>query len=212
MANTAKDIIKMIKDEEIEWVDVRFTDPKGKWQHLSMCAGVMGEDELNDGLMFDGSSIEGWKAINESDMILKPDLDAVYLDPFSAAPMLILFCNIVELPPGSFMARSAFHSETRRSFLKSERRRRYIYIGPKQNSSCLTMCALKIAMRGSSFVVDDIECLPTPTNPMIAAIWPPPARNRRIFPRRSGRQRYGYSRRDGRNDARNGIAMRQASP
>ena len=78
MANTAADVLKKIKEEEIEWVDLRFTDPKGKWQHLTMVASVMGEDEWTDGLMFDGSSIEGWKAINESDMILKPDLDAVY--------------------------------------------------------------------------------------------------------------------------------------
>ena len=70
MAKTAADILAMIKENEIEWVDVRFTDPKGKWQHLTMCAGVIGEDELEDGLMFDGSSIEGCKAINESDMIL----------------------------------------------------------------------------------------------------------------------------------------------
>ena len=65
MANDAGKILKAIKDGEIEWVDLRFTDPKGKWQHLSMCAGVIGEDELTDGLMFDGSSIAGWKAINE---------------------------------------------------------------------------------------------------------------------------------------------------
>lgn len=71
------DILKRIKDEEIEWVDLRFTDPKGKWQHLTMCSVVIGEDELTDGLMFDGSSIAGWKAINESDMILKPDLSSV---------------------------------------------------------------------------------------------------------------------------------------
>ena len=66
----ASDIIKRIKEEEIQWVDLRFTDPKGKWQHLTMVADVLGESELEDGLMFDGSSIEGWKAINESDMIL----------------------------------------------------------------------------------------------------------------------------------------------
>src|SRR3546814_9671717 len=96
MANTPKDILKMIEEKEIEWVDVRFTDPKGKWQHLTMVSSVLGEDELTQGLMFDGSSIEGWKAINESDMILKPDLDAVYVDPFSATPMLIIFCDIVE--------------------------------------------------------------------------------------------------------------------
>ena len=92
----AKDILKRIEDEGIEWVDLRFTDPKGKWHHLTMVASILGEDELEDGLMFDGSSIEGWKAINESDMILKPDLDAVYVDPFSATPMLIICCDIVE--------------------------------------------------------------------------------------------------------------------
>ena len=105
MGTSAKDIIKRIKDEEIEWVDVRFTDPKGKWQHLTMCAGVIGEDELEDGLMFDGSSIEGWKAINESDMILKPDLEAVYIDPFSATPMMIIFCDIVEPSTGELYSR-----------------------------------------------------------------------------------------------------------
>ena len=59
MANSASDVLNMIKDQEIEWVDLRFTDPKGKWQHLTMVASLIGEDELTDGLMFDGSSIEG---------------------------------------------------------------------------------------------------------------------------------------------------------
>ena len=99
MANSAGSILKQIKEQEIEWVDLRFTDPKGKWQHLSMCAGIVDEDQLTDGFMFDGSSIAGWKAINESDMILKPDLDAWYLDPFSATPMGILFCDVVD--PGT---------------------------------------------------------------------------------------------------------------
>ena len=76
MATSAKDIIKRIDDEEIDTVDLRFTDPKGKWQHLSMVASALTEDQLEDGLMFDGSSIAGWKAINESDMILRPDLEA----------------------------------------------------------------------------------------------------------------------------------------
>ena len=102
---TAKEILARIKDEEIEWVDLRFTDPKGKWQHLTMVSSVLGEDELEDGLMFDGSSIEGWKAINESDMILKPDLSAVYVDPFSATPMMIICCDIVEPSTGELYAR-----------------------------------------------------------------------------------------------------------
>ena len=92
----AKDVLKLIKDEEIEWVDLRFTDPKGKWQHLTMVASVMGEDELEDGLMFDGSSIEGWKAINESDMILMPDPSTAIIDPFFEETTLDLRCDIVE--------------------------------------------------------------------------------------------------------------------
>ena len=72
---SASKIIKLIKDKEVEYVDLRFTDPKGKLQHLTMDATVVDEDMLEKGVFFDGSSIAGWKAINESDMILKPDLD-----------------------------------------------------------------------------------------------------------------------------------------
>ena len=103
--STAKEVLAQIKEQEIEWVDLRFTDPRGKWQHLTMVSSVLGEDELEDGLMFDGSSIAGWKAINESDMILKPDLSAVYVDPFSATPMMIVFCDIVEPSTGEWYAR-----------------------------------------------------------------------------------------------------------
>ena len=69
-----------------------------------MVSRVLGEDELEDGLMFDGSSIAGWKAINESDMILKPDLERTYVDPFSDS-MLIVFCDIVEPSTGDWYAR-----------------------------------------------------------------------------------------------------------
>src|ERR1044071_6105604 len=92
----AVEILSQIEEGEIDWVDLRFTDPKGKWQHLTMASGAIDEDQLTDGFMFDGSSIAGWKAINESDRILKPDLNRAYLDPFSATPMMILFCNVVE--------------------------------------------------------------------------------------------------------------------
>ena len=116
MATKPKDIIARIKDNDIEWVDLRFTDPKGKWQHLTMCAGVIDEDALEDGLMFDGSSIEGWKAINESDMILMPDLEAVYDDPFSATPMLVIFCDIVEPSTGEGYARDPRTTAKRAEF------------------------------------------------------------------------------------------------
>ena len=67
---SANNVLKTIKDKQIEYVDLRFTDPRGKLQHLTMDATVVDEGMLNDGVFFDGSSIAGWKAINESDMIL----------------------------------------------------------------------------------------------------------------------------------------------
>ena len=71
---SANNVLKTIKDKEIEYVDLRFTDPRGKLQHVTMDAIVVDGDMLAEGIFFDGSSIAGWKAINESDMILKPDL------------------------------------------------------------------------------------------------------------------------------------------
>ena len=68
---SAKDIFKLMKDKEIEFVDLRFTDPRGKLQHLTMDATIVDDEMLEKGVFFDGSSIAGWKAINESDMILK---------------------------------------------------------------------------------------------------------------------------------------------
>jgi glutamine synthetase len=163
MANTAADIIKMIKDDEIEWVDVRFTDPKGKWQHLTMCAGVMGEDELNDGLMFDGSSIEGWKAINESDMILKPDLDAVYVDPFSATPMMILFCDVVEPSTGQLYSRDPRSTAKRaEAYLKSTGIGDTVYVGPEAEFFMFDDVRFENSYSTSYYKIDDIE-LPTNT-------------------------------------------------
>ncbi|WP_295491519.1 type I glutamate--ammonia ligase [Sphingorhabdus sp. EL138] len=161
MGTSAKDIIKRIKDEEIEWVDVRFTDPKGKWQHLTMCAGVIGEDELEDGLMFDGSSIEGWKAINESDMILKPDLDAVYVDPFSATPMMIIFCDIVEPSTGELYSRDPRSTAKRaEAYLKTTGIGDTVYVGPEAEFFMFDDVRFENSYNTSYYKIDDIE-LPT---------------------------------------------------
>ena len=79
---SSKDVLKLMKDKQVEFVDLRFTDPKGKLQHLTMDATIVDADMLNEGVFFDGSSIAGWKAINESDMILKPDTARMFMDPF----------------------------------------------------------------------------------------------------------------------------------
>ncbi|MBK8629194.1 MAG: type I glutamate--ammonia ligase [Sphingomonadales bacterium] len=160
---SAADIISQIKEQEVEWVDLRFTDPKGKWQHLTMCAGVMGEDELTDGLMFDGSSIEGWKAINESDMILKPDLDAVYMDPFSATPMMIICCDIVEPSTGELYSRDPRSTAKRaEAYLKSTGIGDTVYVGPEAEFFMFDDVRFETSYNQSGFKLDDIE-LPTNT-------------------------------------------------
>ena len=93
---SASKVLKFIKDNKIEYVDLRFTDPRGKLQHLTMDNTIVDEQMLNEGVFFDGSSIAGWKAINESDMILKPDLSRQIIDPFTSHTTLILFCDVLD--------------------------------------------------------------------------------------------------------------------
>ena len=88
--------LNLIQTHDIRWVDLRFTDTKGKEQHVSIPAGAVDEDFFADGKMFDGSSISGWKGINESDMILMPDDSTAILDPFTDDPTVIVRCDIVE--------------------------------------------------------------------------------------------------------------------
>ncbi|ALJ14929.1 type I glutamate--ammonia ligase [Sphingopyxis macrogoltabida] len=163
MATKPKDIIARIKENDIEWVDLRFTDPKGKWQHLTMVASVLGEDELEDGLMFDGSSIEGWKAINESDMILMPDLEAVYDDPFSATPMLVIFCDIVEPSTGEGYSRDPRTTAKRaEAYVASTGIGDTVYVGPEAEFFMFDDVRFETGYNKSGFEIDDIE-LPTNT-------------------------------------------------
>jgi len=91
-----KKVMELIKEKSVEYVDLRFTDPRGKWQHTAQHVSTVDEDVFEDGFMFDGSSIAGWKAINESDMVLMPDPTSAVMDPFAAKPSLILFCDVAE--------------------------------------------------------------------------------------------------------------------
>ncbi|MBA3811265.1 MAG: type I glutamate--ammonia ligase [Caulobacteraceae bacterium] len=93
--STPKDIRDQIKEKEVEFVDVRFTDMRGQMQHVTLDVSMVDDDFLTDGTMFDGSSIAGWKAINESDMKLRPDLASAAIDPFYQQPTLALFCDVL---------------------------------------------------------------------------------------------------------------------
>src|SRR5512134_990774 len=94
--SSVRKVLDLIKKEEIQYVDFRFTDPQGQWQHLAHHVSTITEEFLSEGVMFDGSSIAGWKAINESDMTLLPDASTAVVDPFFAQKTLILFCDVLE--------------------------------------------------------------------------------------------------------------------
>ncbi|MBH32225.1 MAG: type I glutamate--ammonia ligase [Gammaproteobacteria bacterium] len=94
------DIMKTIQDNDVKFIDLRFTDPKGKEQHVTVPASVADESFFKNGKMFDGSSIAGWKDINESDMILMPDTDTAVIDPFFSDSTLNVRCDIIEPSTG----------------------------------------------------------------------------------------------------------------
>jgi glutamine synthetase len=93
---TAKDALKIIADNDVKYVDFRFTDPRGKWQHVTTDITTIGDDTFTEGIMFDGSSIAGWKAIHESDMQLMPDPASACIDPFFAETTMVLVCDTLE--------------------------------------------------------------------------------------------------------------------
>ncbi|MBB95916.1 MAG: glutamine synthetase, partial [Rhodobacteraceae bacterium] len=93
-------VLKTIADEDVAYVDIRFTDPRGKLQHVTVMADQVDEDFLEEGFMFDGSSIAGWKSIEASDMKLMPDTESAYIDPFYAEKTLCIHCSVVEPDTG----------------------------------------------------------------------------------------------------------------
>lgn len=93
---SVENVLQMMKDEDVKFVDFRFTDTRGKEQHVSYPAHAIDEDTFSEGVMFDGSSVAGWKGINESDMILMPDATTVVMDPFMDDSTMIVRCDIVE--------------------------------------------------------------------------------------------------------------------
>ena len=94
------DVFKTIKENEVKFVDLRFTDTKGKEQHVSVPVKAFSEDKFKDGHAFDGSSIAGWKGIEASDMLLMPDPDSARMDPFYDEPTLVLTCDVLEPSTG----------------------------------------------------------------------------------------------------------------
>ncbi|MBW4654175.1 MAG: type I glutamate--ammonia ligase [Kaiparowitsia implicata GSE-PSE-MK54-09C] len=105
MTMTPDDVLRQIKDQDIKMIDLKFIDMPGTWQHLTVFQDQIDESSFEDGVPFDGSSIRGWKAINESDMTMVLDASTAWIDPFMAEPTLSVICSIKEPRTGEWYAR-----------------------------------------------------------------------------------------------------------
>ena len=155
---SAGDVLKMIKDNDVRYVDFRFTDTRGKEQHVSVPSHTINEGIFESGKMFDGSSISGWKGINESDMILMPDADTAVMDPFFSDPTLIIRCDILEPSTMQGYGRDP-RSVAKRAeeYLKSTGIGDTAYFGPEPEFFIFDDVRWKNEMSGSSFEIESDE-------------------------------------------------------
>jgi glutamine synthetase len=150
--------LKLIKDHDVRWVDLRFTDPMGKEQHTTFPAAGMDSDKMADGFMFDGSSIGGWKSINESDMILMPDDSTAVLDPFRDDTSLNLRCDIVEpstMQPYERDPRSI--AKRAEAYLATTGIGDTAYFGPENEFFVFDDVRWKVEMSGASYSISAEE-------------------------------------------------------
>lgn len=148
----------LIKDNEVKWVDLRFTDTKGKEQHVTIPATEVDGDFFQDGKMFDGSSIAGWKGINESDMILMPDDATATMDPFTEEATLIITCNIVEPSTMQGYDRDPRSIAQRaEEYLKSTGIADTVLFGPEPEFFIFDSVRWSVGMEGASYSIHSEE-------------------------------------------------------
>jgi glutamine synthetase len=151
-------VLNLIKDNEVKFVDLRFTDTKGKEQHVTIPSHQVDEDFFEDGKMFDGSSISGWKGINESDMVLMPDADSVVLDPFTEEATLNVRCDVVEPATGQGYERDPRSVAKRaEAYMRAEGIADEVFIGPEPEFFVFDDVKFKTDMSGSSYSIDAAE-------------------------------------------------------
>ena len=155
---SASDVLKMISDNDVRYVDFRFTDTKGKEQHVTVPASTVDEAVFENGKMFDGSSIEGWKGINESDMVLMPEPDTAVMDPFFADPTLIIRCDILEPTTMEGYERDPRSVAKRaEAYLKSTGIGDTAYFGPEPEFFVFDDVRWSNTIGGASFAIDSDE-------------------------------------------------------
>jgi len=151
-------VLKLMKDEEVAYVDIRFTDPRGKLQHVTVDCDLVDEDFLEEGFMFDGSSIAGWKSIDKSDMKLIPDTNSVYVDPFYAEKTICIHCNVVEPDTGEAYSRDPRGTAAKaEAYLISTGIGDTAYFGPEAEFFVFDDVRYSVGINKVSYQVDAVD-------------------------------------------------------
>jgi len=155
---TPTDVIKLIKEKDVKFADLRFTDTRGKEQHVTIPAKLVDADLFSDGKMFDGSSIAGWKGINESDMILMPEAATAILDPFFEETTVNIRCDVVEPATMQGYERDPRSLAKRaEADLKSTGIADGALFGPENEFFIFDSVKYSNEMRGSSYSIDSVQ-------------------------------------------------------
>ena len=155
---TPKDVLKKIEEEDIKIVDLRFIDLIGTWQHFSVPAHVIEEDVFEEGLGFDGSSIRGWKAIDESDMLVVPDASTAFMDSFTEEKTLNMVCDIVDpLTREQYQRHPRAIAKKAEEYLKSTGIADTAYFGPELEFFILDDVRYEVESNTAFYKVDSME-------------------------------------------------------
>ena len=155
---SAADALKLIKDSGAKFIDFRFTDTKGKEQHVTVPAHTIEEATFSNGKMFDGSSIAGWKGIHESDMILMPDPDTAVVDPFMQDITIILRCDVIEPTSGEGYDRDPRSTAKRaEAYMASAGIGDTAYFGPENEFFLFDAVHYGADLSGSYCEIDSME-------------------------------------------------------
>ncbi|EHA1081791.1 glutamate--ammonia ligase [Photobacterium damselae] len=155
---SVENVLALIQENEVKFVDLRFTDTKGKEQHISIPAHQIDADFFEEGKMFDGSSVAGWKGINESDMVMMPDASSAVLDPFTEESTLNIRCDILEPATMQGYDRDPRSIAKRaEDFMRSTGIADTVLVGPEPEFFLFDDVKFHTDMSGSFFKIDDIE-------------------------------------------------------
>ena len=149
MAKTPSEVLALCRENDVKAVDLRFMDFPGLWQHFTIPVDKLNEDVFEEGLGFDGSSLRGWQAINESDMLVVPEADTAFLDPFTAIPTVAMICNIQDP-----ITREDYSRDPRNVARKS--------VNYLKSSGCADTCF--VGPEAEFFIFDDVHFDQTPNS------------------------------------------------